>query len=1083
MPNLRVIKETLKRNRDFVDFSTDGGHIINMIILTMLEQKHDFKSFASDIQGSNRNPNNPPGGFIPDYFSLMFSTIYRVSMGLHVSYSRLFNGCARDYGAPEPFGINLAFDKYGDPARRKTMTRDERNPTTFYNMLRANLNTIWADGTLVPIVVDFAFMLSRDSGNIAALKEQFVICKNKETYADPGKSARRIYGAFDKSGQAVNRVDIIEKNGNEDRVYIDGVDIFTGMGNITVSGNIDAVNVKYGDILEEKYELASNILNNQIALCRAKIKSLIATKRTAVMKTENNPRGTAFNPDNPIRYCDNDENITAITDMNPYTDKELIKNIGAQFLKKKGADNLTACSCKRAINYLKVDGSTVTYGGPDRPCLYWTHDQLAAAFAIINRIPVFLEGPLNHNHYLYLPPAAAPPVGILAAAAAAATSARGAAAAAATSAIDAAAAAATSARAAAAAAARAAAAAVSQRPPHIAAFVAPPQPPPRAQSQRSSSRQRSSSKSRRLQASTGGTRASSLQKNSMSVERQVTVKQAGGAPCTRESLVELVEATTPDQKARILRELNTTGATQNDCLKVMVSEMLNSNSSIFDMELLIRNITHILSNRHGIEGIEVTVSLLEQISTDFENVLRMYNEQLIDPDYNEYEIEIFRYKNITGGRNPALELIIYRTKSEHLGLSYHILVGNPTKNEVLVIHRINMVNELDKLLAPSYNDDDIKNDRENKDVLLREGIILREDIIRLAEAQKKNKKFSSIFCLSGVILLSALLTGIGSYYIVHQGGANTPSPRTAKNMVGEDLLNIFAKNVGVSPIQGKHTYKNTIDLFRDITIRFSNNNETHKYIGEYIRFGSIFVLEFLYTILITEFHFSVFVEPSEPFLIKKNISGKDMGGYVTHELVLFIKNLVDYIVNNTTEPHLFGAAIFLPDILYDLDQQPLIKDLHAFMNCFQDYYSDYQGFYDKRRFEAIATSEREACMGIVRAIVNKTKHDVKMLNKEIAHMSEGDLYKYLSEHFPEGYLETNIKRADILTKNIYTPPSTGMSKSNTSATTETTLKNRNPFDVKYNKYAKKPFNSGSRWNRGAMVSARGGRKTRRRRRR
>jgi hypothetical protein len=206
-----------------------------------------------------------------------------------------------------------------------------------------------------------------------------------------------------------------------------------------------------------------------------------------------------------------------------------------------------------------------------------------------------------------------------------------------------------------------------------------------------------------------------------------------------------------------------------------------------------------------------------------------------------------------------------------------------------------------------------------------------------------------------------------------------------------------------------------------------------------------------------------------------------MGGYVTHELVLFIKNLVDYIVNNTTEPHLFGAAIFLPDILYDLDQQPLIKDLHAFMNCFQDYYSDYQGFYDKRRFEAIATSEREACMGIVRAIVNKTKHDVKMLNKEIAHMSEGDLYKYLSEHFPEGYLETNIKRADILTKNIYTPPSTWMSKSNTSATTETTL-NRNPFDVNY-KNANNLSNSRSRQNIRAMVSVRGGRKTRRRRRR
>ena len=998
VPNLRVIKERVKGNRDFVDFSTDGGHIINMIILTMLEQKHDFKSFASDIQGSNRNPINPPGGFIPDYFSLMFSTIYRMSMGLHVSYSRLFNGCARDYGAPEPFGMKLAFNKYGDPARRITMTRDENNPTTFYNQLRTHLNSIWGDGTLVPIVVDFAFMLSRDSGNIEALQKHFVICKNKETYADPGKSARRIYGAFDKSGQAVNRVDIIEKNGNEDRVYIDGVDIFTGMGNITVSGNIDAVNVKYGDILEEKYELASNILNNQIALCRAKIKSLIATKRTAVMTTGNNPYGTAFNPGNSIKYCDNDENISTITRMNPYTDNELIKNIGAQFLKKKGADNLTACSCKRAINYLKVDGSTVTYGGPDRPCLYWTHDQLAAAFAIINRIPVFLESPQHDNHQLYLPPAAA------------------------------------------------------------AAYMSPPLPAPAARA--AGITQRRGSLTRR-----GGTRASSLQINSMSVERQVTVKQAGGAQCTRQSLVDLVEATTPDQKARILRELNTKGTTQNDCLKNMVSEMLNSNSSIFDMELLIRNIKHILSNKHIKQGIGGTVSLLEQISTDFENVLRMYNEQLIRPGYHEYDGEIFRYKNISGGGIPALELIISRTIQEHFGLSYHIQVKNHI-NMLVEKNTINMEQELDSLLAPSYNEDEIN----------------WEDIIRLAEAQKKDKKFSSIFCLSGVILLSVLLTYIGSYYTVHQGGANTPSPRTVKNMVGEDLLNIFAKNVGVSPIQGKHTYKNTIDLFRDITIRFSNNNETHKYIGEYIRFGSIFVLEFLYTILITEFHFSVFVEPSEPFLIKKNISGKDMGGYVTHELVLFIKNLVDYIVNNTTEPHLFGAAIFLPDILYDLDQQPLIKDLHAFMNCFQDYYSDYQGFYDKRRFEAIATSEREACMGIVRAIVNKTKHDVKMLNKEIAHMSEGDLYKYLSEHFPEGYLETNIKRADILTKNIYTPPSTGMSKSNTSATTETTLKNRNPFDVKY-KYAKKPSNSGSRWNRGAMVSARGGRKTRRRRRR
>ena len=353
------------KTRDF----TEGGVETHLKKLSLLEVKHDFKNYSTDRTKKKRGTN------LIDYFPFFKITNYRKAMGLNPTYSHYFDGCSSGYGAPEDYGLEQAVNA-AKPTSTLVNYPADANKDPFYQRIATLLNAYKVDGK-IPLVIDVQKTVNKDSNTYPKrqLIDNFVVCKNKEHYADPSRTYTQEFG------EGIRRIDFDEVGTNK-REYSEE-EIHTGGGAIRLDGSIDEQTITYGTSgWKEVFHKKDSVAPNTITLCK-KIHDKLTNAESATKNQE-------------LPYCNLFRDGTELPIS--YPDISVIKKIGAQLLKKRCGDQLQVVSCLKPISY--KNGKT--YGSKQKPCVFWSYDRLAIAFAILKKVPCVFQIP-SKSAIVYIP--------------------------------------------------------------------------------------------------------------------------------------------------------------------------------------------------------------------------------------------------------------------------------------------------------------------------------------------------------------------------------------------------------------------------------------------------------------------------------------------------------------------------------------------------------------------------------------------------------------------------------------------------------------------------------------------------------
>jgi len=335
-----------------------GNWLFDSVLLTFLDQYHDFGKDATDIQSQKRDTK------YWDYTSAMYNTLYRWSMQLSPIYSVTFNRAGGGFSQqPEPIGLGQAVHVYRGGVPPIRIVRDNANPNPFYKELSVVLNGYrvaeFGGRGKIPIILDCSIKsLSEDCrhNSVAELINNFAIVRAKEHYVDPSSTRQMEFGVMGgpvQTGrktvtQRINRMDYVE-DGSEKRKYIDGIHFHTGMGDVLVTGGVNDIKMYYGvnadgaHIWEENYKITDNKLPNNITAAMITVK-----KNIAMLK---NPK--TFKDQKDLKIL---KDIIDLTSEKPYSDDLAhIQKIGIQYTKKRAADQLNASSCRKKIKFKSLN--------------------------------------------------------------------------------------------------------------------------------------------------------------------------------------------------------------------------------------------------------------------------------------------------------------------------------------------------------------------------------------------------------------------------------------------------------------------------------------------------------------------------------------------------------------------------------------------------------------------------------------------------------------------------------------------------------------------------------------------------------
>jgi hypothetical protein len=358
------------------------------ILLSYLDSIHDFKRHLGMVD----TPNTVRGEDADKihYWRNFAFNILRLGMGGTPSHSYLLNGCTQKGIHPEELGLALVkrLAKLRDPIEIVYRPGSE---AAFYDSIAAALKE-YKQGTKIPIVADTEFSLHNDSRSIDAVAQHFAICKNREVYADPSRTAKRDY--YD--------AEYVEVPDNPVRVYQETT-VGASPLYIHVGGPIDAVKIQYRGVrdevyLTEEYKLANRVLPNTIANCKDAFKSLL--------KTGDFHSG-------PIGYCNlmkGGKEFTSIPGLarssalslnSSWNNLPLLRIMTIHLMKKRHGDQFQVRSCKESIKYRHSRHGNVVFG-KDKPCVFWSYDRLAIAYAIFLGVPCVYQL-TNKNVTIFIP--------------------------------------------------------------------------------------------------------------------------------------------------------------------------------------------------------------------------------------------------------------------------------------------------------------------------------------------------------------------------------------------------------------------------------------------------------------------------------------------------------------------------------------------------------------------------------------------------------------------------------------------------------------------------------------------------------
>ncbi len=341
------------------------------MLLSYLDSLHDFKRYLGMVDRPNSVRGEPADKL--HYWRNFAFNILRTGMGGTPVHSHFLNGCYRFGIHPEELGMKLAKEttQINKPVE---IQYEAKTPGSFYTKLSDVLSDYKQDG-LIPLVVDTEFCLHKDSESIREMSANFAICKNMEMYSDPSRTAKRDF----------HSAEWIEVAGDS-RVYNDT--IIGGSLNIKISGTVNSIEIEYsgdqGVYVTENYKLTHKILANTIGNCKDAFNSLL--------------RSGDFH-DSEFDYCSMLAS-NAFVQKASWTDVPLLRSMAIHLMKKRHGDQLQVKSCLQAITYERGDKTRVF--GAEKPCVFWSYDRLAIAFAILLGIPCVHQSP-NKNIVVYLP--------------------------------------------------------------------------------------------------------------------------------------------------------------------------------------------------------------------------------------------------------------------------------------------------------------------------------------------------------------------------------------------------------------------------------------------------------------------------------------------------------------------------------------------------------------------------------------------------------------------------------------------------------------------------------------------------------
>lgn len=356
--------------RESRDFTDDDA----LFKLAFLDMKHDF---TAAITVDRAHKSRAVEGY--NYFSGYITTIVRKVMGLNPIYSYLFNGCDYGYGDPEDFGLEQAKRMMEPTVKQVAFTTATASDS--YSAAADQLDTFRAYSGKIPLVIDFQYQILHHN-TYDGFTRNFIICRNREQYSDPSRTSKLGFAP-------VNVAEEID--GQPSRVYQTNETAIQSP--VTVGGPPTACTIQYGDAWNETYSVASRILPNAIGLCKFTLKELIKQHTSPSQFKRDIPEPSfceAFKEDNEHQYV-----------IKSYPANTVLARIASQLIKKRLADQLQAASCKREIQYM-YNGRSITLGGAAKPCVFWSHDRLAIAYAILNGIPCVKEDK-NGTMTIYLP--------------------------------------------------------------------------------------------------------------------------------------------------------------------------------------------------------------------------------------------------------------------------------------------------------------------------------------------------------------------------------------------------------------------------------------------------------------------------------------------------------------------------------------------------------------------------------------------------------------------------------------------------------------------------------------------------------
>jgi hypothetical protein len=152
-------------------------------------------------------------------------------------------------------------------------------------------------------------------------------------------------------------------------------------------------------------------------------------------------------------------------------------------------------------------------------------------------------------------------------------------------------------------------------------------------------------------------------------------------------------------------------------------------------------------------------------------------------------------------------------------------------------------------------------------------------------------------------------------------------------------------------------YKKFMNTYQAVTVVLSKLDSIDKYLAEYIRFGSMFLFEFLSLFSNTEFSFLLLEEASESFIYYNtdSTSTTKHRGYIAHKMVFFLNAITQLIAKDIHNIGLFGAMAFMPDILFELNETQLLEDMDMFLNT----NSKYSHYYNPTAYESLSDGVRK----------------------------------------------------------------------------------------------------------------------------